>query len=119
MAQRAASRKPTTPYGHRVKLALTLFLPRHVAEYLTARAIVGGGDPRSRGSADVSRQPFPHVSCSDLPRGPDAASAWIKLDLLTRRLVGRRLEAGPTADTDEEHDKLMRLRPWKARRLVN
>ena len=32
------ARKPTTPSGHRVKLALTLFLPRDVAEYVTTRA---------------------------------------------------------------------------------
>jgi hypothetical protein len=33
---------PTTPSGHRVKLTLTLFLPRDVAEYLAARAIREG-----------------------------------------------------------------------------
>ena len=41
--------------------------------------------------------------------------AWINLDLLTCRVVGRRLEQGPTYETDEAVDKLMILRPWTAR----
>jgi hypothetical protein len=45
--------------------------------------------------------------------------AWINLDLLTRRVVGRRLERGPTSETDEALDKLMILRAWTARRLLN
>jgi hypothetical protein len=56
---------------------------------------------------------------ADLTSGPDPVSAWIKLDLLTRRIVGRRLEHGPTPQTDEALDKLMRLRAWTARRIVN
>ena len=59
------------------------------------------------------------VSICDLPRKPDAIAAWIKLDLLTRRVVGRRMEEGPTAESDEALDKLMVLRAWTARRLVN
>jgi hypothetical protein len=42
LAKRAVARKPLTPSGHRVKLALTLFLPHEVAEYITARAIREG-----------------------------------------------------------------------------
>ena len=45
-------------------------------------------------------------------------AAWIKRDLLTRRIVGQRLEHGPTSEADEELDKLMVLTAWTARRLV-
>jgi hypothetical protein len=41
-ARVAVASLPTTPSGHRVKLALTLFLTREVAEYLFARAIREG-----------------------------------------------------------------------------
>jgi hypothetical protein len=34
-------------------------------------------------------------------------------------VVGRRMEHGPTPETDEALDKLMVLRAWTARRLVN
>jgi hypothetical protein len=43
-------------------------------------------------------------------------AAWIRLDMLTRRVIGRRVEHGATPETDEALDKLMVLR---ARRLVN
>jgi hypothetical protein len=36
------------------------------------------------------------VSAADLPRDPDPVAAWIRLDPLTRRVVGRRMEHGPT-----------------------
>jgi hypothetical protein len=42
MAKRAVSRKPLTPSGHRVKFAVTLFLPHEVAEYVIARALREG-----------------------------------------------------------------------------
>jgi hypothetical protein len=58
------------------------------------------------------------VSAGDLPREPDPLAQWIKLDRLTRRVVGRRMEQGPTPQTDEALDKLM-VRAWTARRLVN
>jgi hypothetical protein len=64
------------------------------------------------------RDPRP-VSAADLPHGPDPLTAWIRLDLLTRCVVGRRMEHGPTSETDKELDKLMVLRAWTARRLVN
>jgi len=57
------------------------------------------------------------VTFAGLPAGPDALGAWINLDLLTRRVVGRRL--GPTFATDDALDALMVLRRWTARRLVN
>jgi len=42
LAQMAVARKPTTPSGSRVKVALTLFLRGELAEALTARAIREG-----------------------------------------------------------------------------
>jgi hypothetical protein len=39
VAKRAVALRPTTPSGHRVKYTVTLYLPRDVAEYITARAI--------------------------------------------------------------------------------
>jgi hypothetical protein len=59
------------------------------------------------------------VSAADLLQGPDDMTAWIRFDLLTRRVVGRRLEQGPTPETDEALDKLMVPRAWTARRLAN
>jgi hypothetical protein len=59
------------------------------------------------------------ITLAGLPTSPDAHEAWIKLDLLTRRDVGRRLEQGPTPETDEALDALMVLRARTARRLVN
>jgi hypothetical protein len=50
---------------------------------------------------------------------PDDVTAWIRLDVLTRRIIGRRREQGPSPALDEELDKLMVLRAWTARRLVN
>jgi hypothetical protein len=59
------------------------------------------------------------VSAADLPHGPDPLAAWIRLDLLTRRVVGRRMEHGPTHETDEALDKLIVLRAWTERRIVD
>jgi hypothetical protein len=62
----------------------------------------------------------PHsVSPGDLLNGADEVQAWIRLDLLTRRVVGWRMEHGPTPETDGALDKLMVLRAWTAHRLVN
>jgi hypothetical protein len=56
----------------------------------------------------------------DLLRGrSDDLTSWIRLDLPTRRIVGRRLEQGASPALDEALDKLMMLRAWAARRLVN
>jgi hypothetical protein len=63
---------------------------------------------------------YRRVTFAGLPTGPDAARAWTNLDLLTRRAVGRRLEQGPTFETNEALDAHARaLRRWTARRLVN
>ncbi len=59
------------------------------------------------------------VSAAVLSHGSDPLTAWIRLDLLTRRVVGQRMEHAPTPETDEELDKLMVLRVWTARRIVN
>jgi hypothetical protein len=42
IARVAVGRLPTTPSGHRVKLTVTLFLTREVAEHISARAIARG-----------------------------------------------------------------------------
>jgi hypothetical protein len=47
------------------------------------------------------------VSAADLPHTPDPVAAWIRLDRLTRRVVGRRMEHGRTPETNEMLDKLM------------
>jgi hypothetical protein len=60
------------------------------------------------------RDPRPAFG-ADLPHGPDPVAAWIRLDLLTRRVIGRHLELGATPATDEALDKLMVLRAWTAR----
>jgi hypothetical protein len=62
---------------------------------------------------------FRPVTAADLPHEADAVTAWIRLDLLTRRIVGRRMERGPTPETDEALDSLLVLRAWTARWLVN
>jgi hypothetical protein len=59
------------------------------------------------------------VSAAYLPHAADPVDAWIILDRVTRRLIGHRMEHGPTPETDEAPDKLMVLRAWTARRLVN
>lgn len=59
------------------------------------------------------------VSAVALPHSPDPLTLCIKLDLLTRQLVGRRLALGARPEIDEELDKLIVLRNWTARRLVN
>ena len=41
-AKRAVARTETTVSGHRVKMPLTLFLTREVAEFIAARAIRKG-----------------------------------------------------------------------------
>jgi hypothetical protein len=55
----------------------------------------------------------------EIPGEPDPVALWIRLDLLTRRVVGRRMEDGPSPETDEQIEKLRVLRAWVARRLVN
>jgi hypothetical protein len=62
---------------------------------------------------------LPRVSLEGLPDGPDPVAAWIRLDRITRRMVGRRMRHGPTPETDEALDKLMVLRAWTTRRLLN
>jgi hypothetical protein len=59
------------------------------------------------------------VTPADVLDGPDPTAIWITLDLLTRRVVGRRLEQGASPEIDQALDKLMVLRAWTARRLVN
>jgi hypothetical protein len=54
-----------------------------------------------------------------LPRALHRVGAWIRLDLLTRRVVGAAARGEPDAGDDEALDKLMVLRSWTARRLVN
>jgi hypothetical protein len=58
------------------------------------------------------------VAAERLPRGPDPLG-WITLDRLTRRVIGWRMQHGPTSETDEALDNVMLLRTWTARRLVN
>jgi hypothetical protein len=48
--------KPTTPSGHRVKFAVTLFLPHDVAEYLVARSIREGRNVAALIGELVSRE---------------------------------------------------------------
>ena len=50
------------------------------------------------------------VSAAGLPDGPDPGATWTRLDRLTRRIVGRRMERGSTPATDEALDRLMVLR---------
>jgi hypothetical protein len=46
---------------------------------------------------------------------PDALDEWIRLDRVTRKVIGWRM----TPESDEALDSLMRLREWTARRLAN
>jgi hypothetical protein len=46
-------------------------------------------------------------------------AAWIRLDMLTRRVIGRRVEHGATPETDEALDKLMVLRAWTGRLVTD
>jgi hypothetical protein len=62
---------------------------------------------------------YRRVTFAGLPTGPDAGRTWINLDLLTRRVVGRRMAQEPTPEMDEALDGLRVLRAWTARRLVN
>ena len=63
--------------------------------------------------------PLRTVSAVSLPDAPDPLALWIKLDLLTRRLVGARMDNRPKPETDEALDRVIVLRRWVARRLVN
>jgi hypothetical protein len=56
IARRAVALRPTTPSGHRVKVAVTLFLTREVAECLTARAIREGKNIAALVGELVSRE---------------------------------------------------------------
>jgi hypothetical protein len=47
---------------------------------------------------------------ADLLKRPDDVTAWIRLDLLTRCIIGRRMEQGPSPALDKELDKLIILR---------
>jgi hypothetical protein len=49
----------------------------------------------------------------------DPVAMWIYLDLLTRKVIGHRMTYGPSPESDEELDKLIVLRAWTARRMVN
>lgn len=51
-------------------------------------APVAAGEP---GAPPNGMTPRP-VSADGLPREPDPVGVWIKLDLHTRRIVGRRME---------------------------
>ena len=61
---------------------------------------------------------YRRVTFADLPHAPDPVAVWIRLDLLTRRIVGR-MEQGATPATDAALDSLIMLRAWTGRRLVN
>jgi hypothetical protein len=75
-------------------------------------------DPRGGPGAEVS-EPMPRVSAGDLPRAPDALSAWISSTLSPAVSSARRMAQGPTPETDAALDTLRVLRAWTARRLVN
>ncbi len=64
--------------------------------------------------------PLPLVSCASLSKAPDGLTVWIKArPPHPARMVGHRMKHEPTPETDEALDKLMVLRAWTARRLVN
>jgi len=48
--------------------------------------------------------------------GPDPVAIWLRLERLTRHVIGRRMEEGATPETDEPLDRLIALRKWLARR---
>jgi hypothetical protein len=50
---------------------------------------------------------------------PDYVGLWIRLDRLSRYVVGRRLEEGSTAESDAALGRLIALHRWLERRLVN
>jgi hypothetical protein len=84
-ARKAVARRPTTPSG-RVSYTITLALPRDVAERLTALAIREGKNIEAVVAAARMTPRF--VSAADLPCEPDPVTAWIRLDRLTRRVIG-------------------------------
>jgi len=45
----------------------------------------------------------------------DPVAEWIRLDLVTRKVIGWRMTHGPTPQTHEALDKLMVLRALAAR----
>jgi hypothetical protein len=52
-------------------------------------------------------------------RCPDYVGIWIRLERLTRYVIGRRMEEATTLESDAALDRLMRLRRRLERRLVN
>lgn len=76
---------------------------------------MAAGEP---GAAPNRMTPRP-FSAAGLLDAPDPVAAWIRLEKITRRMVGHRMTYGPTPETDEAIDKLRLLRAWTARRLVN
>jgi hypothetical protein len=110
-----------------------MWLPRRASSLARALAstVVSQSD-FSRTIRDITRMdttwsPTPHgyvvtlypTSAADLVNRPDDVQAWIRLDLLTRDILGQRMEHGSTPETDEALDKLMVFRAWSAERLVN
>ena len=63
--------------------------------------------------------PSPGISPGAFLHLPDLVAAWIRMERLTRRTIGRRMEEGPTRATDAALDRLIGLRAWLTRRVVN
>jgi hypothetical protein len=59
------------------------------------------------------------ATAADLLNRPDPLAFWIRLDLITRRVVGRRMNRGATPESDEMLDRLIVLRTRVARRLAD
>src|SRR5262249_36840322 len=75
--------------------------------------------PRGGDAAEESVSQPREISGGELLLLPDFLAAWIRMERLTRRAIGRRMEDGPTRATDAALDRLIGLRAWLARRLVN
>src|SRR5262249_48084 len=74
------------------------------------------GTPRRR-DAPGGMSPSPGRSPGAFLQLPDLLAAWIRMERMTRRAIGRRMEDGPTPATDAALDRLIGLRAWLARRL--
>jgi len=63
--------------------------------------------------------PSPGISPGALLHLPDLLAAWIRMERLKRRVMGRRMERGATLETDHALDRLIGLRAWLARRIAS
>ena len=103
-AKRAVARMETTVSGHRVKLPLTLFLTREVAEYIAARAIREG-----KNTAGVVAEILTAESGGSDQQAPTCRAGGVMVSRVVAVILVLAVLAAPMAVEPQQAGKVYRI----------